>query len=267
MPTITAKKILLSFSLVLLLGASGISSCIGLNLFSVDDDRTLGEQVDLEIQSNPGDYPILDEWDFAEAYSYLRGTRDEIFDSGMVAHEDDFFWEVRIIEDDSVLNAFAVPGGYLYFYTGLIKYLDTEDAFAGVMAHEIAHVAERHSTEALTEQYGISLILDATLGDRLDIVQDIATGITGLAFSRENESDADERSVTYLAGTRYQCNGAALFFKKLIDEGDASNPPEFLSTHPNPDNRVEAIDNKAAELGCDTTPSGRNYEAFKDMLP
>jgi predicted Zn-dependent protease len=243
------------------------SSCSGINLFSVQDDKDLGAQVDEEIESSPSEYPILDESDYPDAYAYLRDIRDEILDSGEVAHLEDFVWEVHIIHDDEVLNAFATPGGYLYFYTGLIKFLDSEDHFAGVAGHEIAHAAERHSTEALTEIYGVDLLLSAALGNDLAIVQDIATGLGALAFSRDNESEADEKSVLYLANSRYACNGTAGFFQKLIDEGSGGGGPEFLSTHPNPDNRVEAINDKAAELGCSTTPSGRDYDAFKAMLP
>lgn len=243
------------------------TSCSGINLFSVDDDKQLGAQVDDEIKSSPSDYPLLDESDFPEAYAYLRDMRDEILDTGSVAHTDDFVWEVNIIRDDSVLNAFATPGGYIYVYTGLIKYLEEEDHLAGVLGHEIAHAAERHSTEALSETYGVDLLLSAALGDDLSIVQDIATGLSSLAFSRDNESDADAHSVEYLANTRYACDGTAGFFEKLLADGDSSNPPEFLSTHPNPDNRIEAIHNKASDLGCSTTLSGRNYNAFKAMLP
>jgi predicted Zn-dependent protease len=263
-------KRFLGLALTGLIGVSllwGATSCSGINLFSVQDDKDLGAQVDDEIESSPSDYPILDESDYPDAYAYLRDIRDDILDSGEVNHLDDFVWEIHIIDDDEVLNAFATPGGYLYFYTGLIKYLDVEDHLAGVMGHEIAHAAERHSTEALTEVYGIDLLLSAALGNDLAIVQDIATGLSALAFSRENESEADEKSVRYLANSRYACDGTAGFFQKLIDEGSGGGGPEFLSTHPNPDNRVEAIEAKAAELGCDTTPSGRDYQAFKDMLP
>jgi predicted Zn-dependent protease len=244
-----------------------LASCGGINLFSIEDDIALGTQVDQEIESRPDEYPVLDEADFPDAYAYLREIRDEILNTGEVAHADDFGWKVHLIEDDEVLNAFATPGGFLYFYTGLIKYLDTEDAFAGVMAHEIAHGARRHTTESLTEQFGLALLLEAALGGNLEIVQEIAAGLATLSFSREHESEADEFSVIYLAVTRYQCNGAALFFEKLLAEGDASSPPEFLSTHPSPENRVEAINAKAEALGCDTTPSGRDYDAFKAMLP
>ncbi len=241
--------------------------CGGINLFSIEDDKNLGSQVDQEIQADPANYPILDESQYPEAYAYLRGIRDQILNSGKVAHRDDFEWQVRIVRDDNVLNAFATPGGYLYFYTGLIKFLDIEDQFSGVAGHEIAHAAERHTTEALTEQYGIELLLQAALGNNLEIVQEIAQGLAGLSFSRGDESEADEFSVIYLSMTQYQCNGAAGFFEKLIEEGSADSPPEFLSTHPSPVNRIEAIHQKSEELGCDTTPSGRDYQSFKNLLP
>ena len=243
------------------------TSCSGLNLFSVDDDKQLGAQVDAEIQSDPANYPLLKESSYPDAYAYLRGIRDEILSSGKVAHAADFDWQLHLIDDETVLNAFCTPGGYIYIYSGLIKYLDTEDALAGVLGHEMAHAAERHVTEALTEQYGVDLLLEAALGTKLDIVKNIAGGLSGLAFSRANESEADARSVEYLAGSRYECDGVGLFFEKLISNGDASSPPEFLSTHPSPDNRIEAIDKKVSVLGCNTTPSGRDYNAFKAMLP
>jgi len=71
-------------------------------------------------------------------------------------HKDDFAWQVKIIDDPETLNAFATPGGYIYVYTGLIKFLDTEDQLAGVMGHEIAHADLRHSTRQMTSSYGVS---------------------------------------------------------------------------------------------------------------
>lgn len=241
-----------------------LSSCDGLNIFSIDDDKALGAQVDEEIASMPDEYPIVSEEDYPEAYEHLRRIRDNILDSGVVDHVDDFEWQVHLIDDDETLNAFATPGGYLYFYTGLIKFLDSEDEFAGVMAHEIAHAAERHSTDALTRQYGLAILLEVALGDNQNVLTDIAAGLTTLAFTRSSETDADLHSVSYLAETDYDCTGAAGFFEKISDR---ESPPEFLSTHPNPENRVEAIDEKASELGCSTAPSGNDYESFVNSLP
>ena len=67
--------------------------------------------------------------------------------------------DLRIIHDDSTLNAFCTPGGYIYIYTGILKFLDSEDEFAGVLGHEIAHADLRHSTRQMTKQYGVQILL------------------------------------------------------------------------------------------------------------
>lgn len=249
--------------------ATLLSSCGdgGFNLFTIEDDRDLGAQIDDEIESDDSTYPILSESSYPEAYAYLRGIRDRVLASDSIRYEDEFAWQVHIINDDETLNAFATPGGYLYFYTGLIHYLDDEDSFAGVMAHEIAHAERRHTTDALTRQYGTQILLEILLGSQGAILQEIATGLAELSFSRGAESEADEYSVNYLSDTVYACDGAAHFFQKLIAEGDDSNAPEFLSTHPSSDSRVASIQAHAEEVGCSTALSGRDYAAFQAMLP
>lgn len=240
-------------------------SCSGdLNLFSIEDDKALGEQVDSEIQASTSEYPILDSNEYSEAYAHLERIRDAVLNTGEVAFANDFLWEVYIIQDDDTLNAFATPGGYLYFYTGLMKFLDSEDELAGVMAHEIAHAAERHSTDALTRSYGIALLLDIALGEDQNTASDIAVGLASLSFSRDAETEADTKSVQYLAKTDYDCTGAAGFFEKVASE---SQPPEFLSTHPSPGNRVENIESQALSLNCSTTPSTNNYQDLLETLP
>ena len=110
---------------------------------------------------------------------------------------------VKIIHDDDVLNAFCAPGGFICVYTGIIKFLESEDQFAGVMAHEIAHADRRHVTNALTKQYGLSVMLNVVLGSDPSTLKDIAGGLISLTFSRSNETDADNHSVKYLCPTGY----------------------------------------------------------------
>jgi predicted Zn-dependent protease len=85
--------------------------------------------------------------------------KNKLLATGKAEYSDRFNWKVRIIKDDATVNAFAVPGGYMYFYTGLIKTLDNEAQFVGVLAHEMAHIARRHTTTQLTKAYGIDLLL------------------------------------------------------------------------------------------------------------
>lgn len=240
-------------------------------LFSVQDDIELGQQVSQEIADDPS-YDLLTEAEYPESYTYLNGVVNNILNSGEVAYRDEFVWEVTIVHDDDVLNAFATPGGYIYVYTGLIKYLDNVDALAGVLGHEIAHADLRHTSRNLQKQYGVSLLLSILIGENASqleqIAGQIAGTIAGLKFSREYESEADDRSVEYLAKTEYACDGVRLFFQKLEDSGQGGSTPQFLSTHPSPENRISDINEKAAEEGCDTqlVPDS-GYNDFKASLP
>ncbi|CAA6809724.1 MAG: Peptidase family M48 [uncultured Aureispira sp.] len=242
------------------------------NVFTVSQDKELGAQLEAEIASDPAQYPLLSEVDYPDAYAYLLEMRDEILASPEVKYKTEFEWKLKIIDDD-VLNAFCAPGGYIYVYTGLMKYLEKSDHLAGVLAHEIAHADQRHSSASMTEQYGIeTLVAIASQNATAAQLSQVAGGLTQLGFSRAHETDADDHSVDYLQSTKYACDGASGFFAKLIATGQTSGTPAFMSTHPDPGNRVTKITERADELGCskalhhdDTSASGDNG-AYNDML-
>ncbi|WKN29876.1 M48 family metalloprotease [Porifericola rhodea] len=255
--------------LAVLLGACDKNDNI--RLISIDEEIQIGQQVSQEINNNPAEYPVLDETEYPEAYDYMEDLFLEILNSGEVAYRDEFPWQIKIIHDDDVLNAFAAPGGFVYVYTGLIKYLDTEDDLAGVLGHEIAHADLGHTRRNIQKAYGLQAVLSILTGNASQVEQiaaDLLANAAILKFSRDFESEADDESVEYLASTKYNCAAARSFFQKLIDEDQTGGTPEFLSTHPNPDNRVEDITKKAEEIGCDTKPlNPASYQDFKAMLP
>lgn len=235
------------------------------------NDLELGRSVVAQIEADPAQFPILSETDYPEAYSYIRTMTRNILQSNEVEHKDIFqYEEVKIIHNDEVLNAFATPGGFIYVYTGLIKFLDRADDLAGVMGHEIAHASLRHSKEQLQQQLGLQFLISIALGDGTAAqAATLASNVLSLQFSRTDESESDEYSVIYLNDTDYACNGAATFFQK-IEEAGGSGVPEFLSTHPSPDSRVTDINAKATELGCSTdaiSETGMSYQDFIASLP
>ena len=234
----------------------------GMNLFTVEQDKQFGAQVAAEIDGNPAQYPLLDSVKYKSAYEYIYKVRDKILASGGVDYKDEFNWRLRIIEDDSTLNAFCTPGGYIYIYTGILKFLDSEDQFAGVLGHEIAHADMRHSTRQMTTQFGLQVCLDVIAGDMAALKQ-VTSGLIGLKFSRKHESEADGKSVDYLCPTDYNADGGAGFFMKIQEMGGARTP-EFLSTHPDPGDRIENFQNLAITHGC----SGRKtYKTeFEQMI-
>ncbi len=255
------KLSILAFSLASVMSCKKSSSSnenpcgiTDITVFSLDKDRVLGAQVDSTIRATPAEYAILDSNKFPLVYQELHKIKDDFLNSGKIKHKDDFAWKLRVLKDDSTLNAFCTPGGYIYVYSGIIKYLPTLDALAGVMGHEMAHADQRHSTKTMTREYGLQVITDIVLGKNQGKLTELAKNLKMLQYSRCHESEADSYSVEYLAnGTSpaFQCDATARFFEIIAANG-GSKTPEFLSTHPNPDNRVQAITDKAKSLGCKT---------------
>lgn len=262
------KKIsILSFGMImLLLSACGAGkkekSGQGFNLFTIQQDKDFGAQVAAEIDGNPTEYPLLDSASNVEVYQMLYRVRDKILNSGKVTHKDDFQWRLRIIHDDSTLNAFCTPGGYIYVYTGIMKFLDNEAELAGVLGHEIAHADKRHSTRQMTKMFGIQILLDILAGDR-KMLKEVTAGLIGLKNSREHETEADQFSVEYLCPTDYDAAGGGGFFTKIQAMGGARTP-EFLSTHPDPGNRIEHFNTAKTTLGC--SGSNTNASAYKQIV-
>lgn len=255
-------SIVVSFLAVLALVGCTSSGGSGINLFSVEQDIELGKQTVQQIEADAQQFPVLSEKGNEEIYKYIRNISNTILNSGEVDYKDQFDWKVKIIDQDSVLNAFATPGGYIYIYTGLIKFLDSEDQLAGVMGHEIAHSARRHSTSQMTKVYGVSALSSMVTGNaNPSLLEQIAVSLVSLKFSRSHETDADAHSVIYLCNSGYNASGAAGFFKKM--QGASARQPAFLSTHPDPGDRVNKIEAKAKELGC---PNGQTYaERYAQM--
>jgi beta-barrel assembly-enhancing protease len=269
------QRISLGLMLVLLIGIF-TGSCdkgTGLNLFTIQQDIEIGETMDSIIHADPVEYPILDPATHADAYTFMNQMMQRILQSDKFVHKTDFTYQITIIDKD-VMNAFAVPGGKVYFYTGLMKYLDNAANLAGVMAHEMAHVDQRHSSQQLSKAYGVEFILNALLGDdKSDLVQfasDLAEGLASLKFSRSDEYEADEYSIKYMADTHYYHPlGIAGFFEKLKADGKNEANFEFLSTHPSDDNRLANMQSVWESLG---SPTGEYFEEdytdFKTtMLP
>lgn len=258
-------SILVSFSFLFINCTGDDDDDNKINIFSIQDDKALGLESKLQIETDDTNYPILDSTKYPSAYQHLYRIRDSILASGQLTYRNEFPWYMRIIEDDSTLNAFALPGGYMYFYTGIIKFLDNEAQFAGVMAHEMVHVDRRHSTNYLTKVYGVGLLLSIVAGDNPSMLAQIAVSLLNLQFSRTNEYEADEYGVKFMYHTSYNAPSLGDFFQKM----EGKTPlPAILSTHPSPADRVEKINEHWQNLGGQ---SGNLYESsyadFKNSLP
>ena len=243
------KYIIFYFFISVLILINGCNT--GINLFSQSDDVNLGSEVSSEIAKNSKEYPIFKGDPSIKKYITNRIFK-HILTSQQIASRKIYKYQLEIIDNPKVFNAFALPGGYIYVYTGLLKYLDSEAALAGVLGHEIAHAERRHGTKRMTASYGVGFLLNLVLGRNPSQISQIASNLfVGLAFlanSRSDENDADEFSYNFLKDTRYYPGSSKFFFEHMKADSLVKNNPgeikKFLSTHPDPIDRIKSTDER-----------------------
>ncbi|MAW40989.1 MAG: peptidase [Phycisphaerae bacterium] len=154
-----------------------------------------------------------------------------------------FDWDWRVIQDDSQINAWCLPGGKMAVYTGMINFVTSDDQLAAVMGHEIAHAVARHGTERLSQTQAAQVVLAASDGELNDREMRIAESAFGLGvalpFSRAHEHEADELGIYIAAAAGYDPRAAIDLWNAM--EQQTGRTPEFLSTHPSPTTRAAKL--------------------------
>jgi beta-barrel assembly-enhancing protease len=238
----------------------------GWNMFSPQQDVDLGKRVALDAAKQ---LPLCNA-PKVDAYLTQLGLRlAEKLPTGGVQYPFEFH-----CVNDKAINAFALPGGYVFINRGAIEAADNEAQLAGVMAHEMSHVALRHGTNQATKAEAAQGILglaggifgDTAAGALMTQLGAFAAGGVLLRYSRTAESQADVMGTQVLYDTGYDPRAMAQFFEKLEAETKGKTPPEFFSDHPNPEHRVERVDEEIDKLGGTPANEKRDsveFEAIK----
>jgi hypothetical protein len=259
--TIKAVKTFGTLALVGILATTAFSQRIpkpGFNLFSKEQDVQLGKEAAAEIEKAAK--VVTD----SELNSYIQEIGKKL---SSAPEAGGYPYTFKVVHDDSI-NAFALPGGPTYVNTGLILAADNEGQLAGVMGHEISHVALRHGTNQASKAqlFQLPAILGGSvgggslLGKLAQVGIGVGTNSVLLKFSRGAETDADLLGARLMAQAGYDPIQAARFFEKLEAEtGKRSGIEQFFSSHPNPGNRTERIQKELPHLpkGPYTTDSGK----------
>ena len=172
--------------------------------------------------------------------------------------------------DSPIINAMALPGGYVYVTRGMLGHLNNEDQLATVLAHEIGHIAARHAArQAWQQKLGQGLLLGgALLGQSLGLPAENILNLGGMAaqlfflrYSREDELEADKLGVEYSSLAGYDPREVIAFFQTLdrIQEKEGQGMPSFLSTHPNPGDRIQRIRELAQRSGKQPAAADSRY--------
>jgi predicted Zn-dependent protease len=242
----TYAVFIILFSVVLILIACAINPVTGkreLMLVSEQQEIELGQQTDAEIAATYGVYenPAL------TAYVDRLGQN-----MARLTHRPNLEYHFKVL-DTSVINAFAVPGGYVYVTRGILAYLNDEAELAGVVGHELGHVNARHSAQQMSQMQlaqlglGLGMALSEKLQKYGSLVE-FGVSMLFLKFSRDNERQADDLGVEYGSKSGYDMYRMASFFETLerMNPNSGGGLPDWFSTHPNPVDRIGAINRKTA---------------------
>jgi len=236
------------------------------NLYSPQTDITEGKKFATQVEQQA---PLCHD-PKVDAYLTQLGMR-------LVAHLNtggvQYPWEFHCVNDRSI-NAFALPGGYVFINRGAIEAADNEAQLAGVMAHELSHVALRHGTAQASKASfaqgaaGIfgSIFGGSTGGALLTEGVSLGAGSVLLHYSRSAETQADVMGTQVLYDSGYDPRALSQFFEKLQEESKGKTPPQFFSDHPNPDHRLERVDEEIDKLGGVPSNARRDsadFEAIK----
>ncbi len=219
-----------------------VNSCSNFNIYPTSEDIKLGKDLAAEIKKDTKDYPLLNK---PEVKNYVQGIVNTILKSPLIEYRGQFAYTVEIINRDDIINAFCTPGGYIYVYTGLLKFIDNEATLAGILAHEIAHAERRHATQRISKAYGAQELSNAVLGEKKTKMGELAanmfSGLSLLNNSRDDEYEADEYSFKYLQSTQWYPGAIKFFFDKIKNSVNDNDLKVLLSTHPLPQDRYDKV--------------------------
>ena len=199
-----------------------------------------GKELEIGRESDPA---IIAEYGLYDDQAVQRYVNEVGQRLARVSHLPNLTWHFRVL-DSPIVNAFALPGGYIYITRGILGYMSSEAQLAGVLGHEIAHVTARHSAEQITRSQlaGIGLLAGAIFVDAFRPYSGIAQqgiGLLFLKYSRDNETQADELGIEYATKAGYDPRESPATYATLkrIGERAGSSLPSFLSSHPDPGDR------------------------------
>jgi predicted Zn-dependent protease len=186
--------------------------------------------------------------------------------SRSAAGKSPYQFEFHVLDDPQTINAFALPGGQVFITEGLLRRLGTDGELAGVLGHEIAHVAARHGAEHIAKQQltegltGAAVLATYDPNDPSSRTSAAVAAMIGqlvnMRFGRQDELESDRLGVRFTDEAGYDPRSMIALMKILSQSSEGARPPEFFSTHPNPENRIQRIQAAIEERYPNGVPDG-----------
>ncbi len=250
-------------NIFMLLVASMLIQCSANPVTGKKDFMLMSEKREVAIgkQSDPGILQAYGLYNDAKLQQFINQKGEQM---AKISHRPGLEYEFKVV-DSPVVNAFAVPGGFVYFTRGIMAHFNNEAEFAGVLGHEIGHITARHSAKQYSKSVvaQVGLVLGMVFSSEFRKYSDLAqqgVSLLFLKFGRDAESQSDKLGVSYSTKIGYDAHEMGGFFKtiKRLRSKSGAEIPTFLSTHPDPVDRFNKVNAMA-----DQAQSGQSPAKFK----
>ena len=249
--------------------SSGLFSCAGrisdINIFTDAQEVQLGKQFSRQIEQEMKMYtdPVVT--------AYITQLGQHLANH---SQRQNITYHFKVVNTD-VVNAFAIPGGYLYVNIGLIRAAENESELAGVIGHEIGHVVGKHGVKQMTRQLGLTAVAELALGEDQSKLKQMVAGLAAngvlMKYSRDAEREADIYAVQEMYDAGIDPEGMATFFEKLrkLQRRDPSRLEQLFATHPLTTERITAVRSQIARLPrkSNLKKDSQRFHQIKRRLP
>ncbi|XXF77930.1 M48 family metallopeptidase [Myxococcaceae bacterium GXIMD 01537] len=224
-----------------------ITQPLGSALLSRDEEQRLGDELAAQVRQQE---KVLDD---AAVQEYVTRVGERV--ASTIRAEPQFRYTFTVLDEPEQVNAFALPGGHIFVYSGLLRAARNEAELASVLGHEIAHVTSGHARDMLAAQVGTQQLQALVLGQNPNMLAQIASQVAATGYlaahSREAETEADSRGLNYLAAAGYEPGAMVSFFEELARMSGSSPDlvSQFVASHPDPGDRAKAIQQLIRERG------------------
>lgn len=230
-------------------------------LISTQDEVAIGREVAAQVEREEQvlDDPVVNE--------YLSRLGNRIV---AVSDRPNLIYSFKVLASDEI-NAFAVPGGFIYVYTGLMKELDNEAQLTAVLCHEVAHVVARHSVKKLQQIYGYALLLELAGGSELSpaarAIADVGATLVLQGYSRDNEFEADEYGTLYAYRAGYTPGGMLQLLGKFLELDTRRHGfiEQLLASHPPTPDRIERVEDEIATFPAGATALPEHASRYAEV--
>ncbi len=211
--------------------------------FDDADQIMIGDAISEIINESSNEFNVLAEADYQEVYMHLNTLMDQVANTVYVQKRDDFDWKVSILKNDDEINAFILPGGHMYIYSGLLKFLEGEHELVGMMAHEMAYVDSDNLMNQLKNEFGSKNLSKVISGDPEShaIISDIADAMGQMVFSETAVEEADQFCTDIICGFEWDGEGLLSLVKR--GGSDPIKTIKWLESRPVTNDRIDNLTN------------------------